>query len=126
MSNAAEMPLAGEAIQILTITGNRPDRSIVSVVCPQPLSVRRKPSVDDVILGSGEQQVTLLVVDDLGKRTLVTCGKGMHPRINSGKLVHSRSMFPHLAEEWVSAMNQECQMAATQFVQPCTTESSPF
>lgn len=44
----------------------------MSTVCSQPFSIRAEPDIDRVILGSGEQQVSFLVEDDLRERTLVT------------------------------------------------------
>lgn len=44
----------------------------MAVISSKTLSVVREPSIDDVILGDGEDKITLSVELDLGERTLVT------------------------------------------------------
>lgn len=59
-----------------TVTRDCPDGTVVAVVGSESLSVRREPSIDDMILRGGKQKVTLFVVHDLGERTLVSCIEG--------------------------------------------------
>jgi len=54
-----------------TVDIDRPDRSVVAVVSPETLAVVREPDVDDVVLGAGEEQVSLFVELDLGQRSFV-------------------------------------------------------
>lgn len=57
---------------IRTITRDRPDRTVVAIVCTQSLSVRGEPRIDNLVLGRGEEKVALGIEDDLSERTLVT------------------------------------------------------
>jgi len=48
----------------------------VSVVGTEALSVVREPDIDDVVFGTGKEEVALLIEFDLGERPLVSCEKG--------------------------------------------------
>lgn len=56
-----------------TVDIDRPDRPVMPIVCPQPLSVVRVPDVDDAIFRACEEEVAFAVELDLGERTLVAC-----------------------------------------------------
>ena len=62
-----------------TVNRKRPHRTIVAVECTETLAVRGEPGVDDLILGRGEEEITLGVEDDLSERTLVTCMSARDP-----------------------------------------------
>ena len=54
-----------------TIDIDRPDGSIVTIVGPEALAIVRKPDVNNVVFGAGEEEVSLLVELDLGQRSFV-------------------------------------------------------
>lgn len=56
-----------------TVNIDRPDRPVMPIVCPQPLSIVRVPDVDDAIFRGCEEEVAFAVELDLCERTLVAC-----------------------------------------------------
>lgn len=60
-----------------TVDIDRPDRPVMPIVCPQPLSVVRVPDVDDAIFRGCEEEVAFAVELDLCERTLVAYRMGL-------------------------------------------------
>lgn len=60
-----------------TIDINRPDRSTVAIISSETLAIVREPGVDNVVLGTGEEEVALFIELDLGQGSFVAWSPNM-------------------------------------------------